>query len=204
MSIHKNKSGSRIGVFGGTFNPPHIGHLIVAEEVRQNFALDRIVFVPSARPPHKIQSPVIDSAHRYHMTQLATEDNPHFAVSDIEIRRPGTSYTVDTVKSFRDTYGPDVDIFFIMGGDSIFEIDTWKDPEQIFNCCTIIVTSRPGFHLSKVEERLKAKVLTTEVSQIDVSSTDIRQRLQDGKSIAYLVPQAVEAYIRKEKLYRSG
>ena len=203
MNIQNSPHRSRIGIFGGTFNPPHIGHLIVAEEVRENFALDRIVFIPSARPPHKTHSPVIDPIHRFQMIQLATRENPYFEVSNIEIRRPGTSYTIDTVKSFRNTYGPDGEIFFIMGGDSIFEIDTWKDREEIFKHCTIIVTSRPGFHLSRVEDPLKAKILLSEVSSIGISSTGIRQRIQEGKSIRYLVPRDVETYIREQELYRS-
>jgi nicotinate-nucleotide adenylyltransferase len=189
MNEKKRHLISRLGIFGGTFNPPHLGHLIVAEEICHQFALDRIVFVPSARPPHKTHAPVIDSAHRYRMTQLA-------------IRRPGTSYTVDTVKSFRNTYGPDVDIYFIMGGDSIFEIDTWKDPAEIVRHCTIIVTTRPGFDLSNVEDRLKTQVRLADVTEIGISSTAIRRRVREGKSITYLVPKAVENYILENNLYR--
>ena len=195
---------SRVGIFGGTFNPPHLGHLIVAEEVRQNFSLEKIIFVPSARPPHKDHSPVIHPAYRYRMTILATQNNPFFEVSDIEIHRSGKSYTIDTIKEFRTMYGPEVEIYFIMGGDSIFEMDTWKDPEKILKICTVIVTSRPGFDLSKVEDRLKAKVVPTQVSHIGISSSVIRQRIREGKSISYYVPKNVEEYILKEKLYRKN
>ncbi|MFQ6093852.1 MAG: nicotinate-nucleotide adenylyltransferase [bacterium] len=193
---------SRVGIFGGTFNPPHLGHLIVAQEVRRRFSLDKIVFVPSARPPHKADSPGASSAERYIMTVLATRDNPYFEVSDVEIRRPGRSYTVDTIKQFKKLYGTEVEIFFIMGGDSIFEIDTWREPEEILRLCKVIVTTRPGFDLTKVEDRLKEKAILTEVSRIDISSTEIRRRVQEGKSIKYLVPKEVEEYILREKLYR--
>jgi len=196
-----SKRGCRTGIFGGTFDPPHIGHLIVTEDVRMRFDLDRIVFVPSARPPHKIQSPMTESVHRYRMTELAIRGNPHFEVSDCEIQRPGASYTVDTVKHFRRVYGRDCELFFIMGGDSIFEIDTWKNPEEIVNDCTVIVTSRPGFDLSGINDRFKEKVISTDVTRIGISSTMIRERIRDGGSIAGLVPEAVETYIRKEGLY---
>ena len=195
---------SRVGIFGGTFNPPHLGHLIAAEEVRQNFSLDKIVFVPSARPPHKDHSPVTDSIHRYKMTKLATQDNLYFDVSDIEIRRPGKSYTIDTIKEFKSMYGPGIEIYFIMGGDSIFEIDTWKDPDGILKLCKVIVTTRPGFDLFKVEDGLKEKVVFTEVSSIGISSSGIRQRVREAKSIKYMVPIPVENYIQNEGLYRQG
>ena len=193
---------SRIGIFGGTFNPPHIGHLIVAEEVRQQFSLHKIVFVPSARPPHKTHVPVVDSQHRFIMTQLAVNKNPNFEVSDKEMTRDGTSYTIDTIKEFKNMYGSSVDIFFIMGGDSIFEINTWKKPEELLGLCTVIVTTRPGFDLSKIDNRFQGKIIFADVSHIDISSTEIRRRVQEGESITYLVPKEVEEYIQKKKLYR--
>ena len=197
-------SPARIGIYGGTFNPPHLGHLIVAEEIRQRFCLEKVMFIPSARPPHKTDSPVIDSADRYEMTALATRDNPHFDISDIEIRRSGKSYTIDTIKELKKIYGPEVDIFFIMGGDSIFEIETWKEPDKLLNLCKVVVTTRPGFDLKGIEERLREKIIVAEVSHIGISSTEIRRRVQEGKSIRYLVPRQVEEYIVEEKLYQQG
>lgn len=204
MNIQEENRLSRVGIFGGTFDPPHLGHLIVAEEVRQSFALGKIVFIPSARPPHKERSPVVEATYRYIMTELAIQDNPYFEVSDIEIRRPGKSYTIDTIKEFKKTYGSEVEIYFIMGGDGIFEIDTWKEPEGILRLCKVIVTTRPGFDLLKVEDRLKKKVILTEVSGIGISSSEIRQRLRKGKGIRYLVPKSVEEFILNKDLYCSG
>ncbi|UCE17645.1 MAG: nicotinate-nucleotide adenylyltransferase [Gemmatimonadota bacterium] len=192
---------TRIGIFGGTFNPPHLGHLIVAEEVRQQCSLHKIVFMPSARPPHKVHSPLIDSQHRFIMTQLAVRDNPNFEISDMEMKRHGKSYTIDTLKEFRNTYGSHADIFFIMGGDSIFEIDTWKKPEELLGLCHVIVTTRPGFDLTRVNDRFGDRIIFVDVLNIDISSTDIRRRVREGRSILYLVPKGVEEYIRDEKLY---
>jgi nicotinate-nucleotide adenylyltransferase len=123
-------------------------------------------------------------------------------VSDMEMKRSGKSYTIDTIKECKNVYGSNVDILFIMGGDSVFEIETWKKPEELFEMCTVIVTSRPGFDLSKIHSRYQDKITLTDVSHIDISSTDIRQRVQEGKSITYLVPKKVEEYIQKENLYR--
>jgi nicotinate-nucleotide adenylyltransferase len=191
-----------VGLFGGTFNPPHLGHLIVAEEVRQTFSLDIIVFVPSARPPHKESSPVIDPRHRFTMTRLAIENNPRFEISDVELKRRGKSYTIDTIKEFKTLYGADIELFFIMGGDSIFEIETWKKPEELFRLCRVIVTTRPGFDLAKIDDRFGDKIIRADVPRIDISSTDIRHRVGTGRSITYLVPDKVEEYIQRERLYR--
>ena len=193
---------SRVGIFGGTFNPPHLGHLIVAEEVCQIFSLDIIVFVPSARPPHKVSSPVIDSRHRFTMTQLAIENNPYFEISDVELKRRGTSYTIDTIKEFKNIYGADVELYFIMGGDSICEIETWKKPEELFRLCGVIVTTRPGIDLEKIDDRFGDKIILADVPRIDISSTDIRHRVETGRSITYLVPDKVQEYIQRERLYR--
>lgn len=137
------------------------------------------------------------------MTRLATMDNPHFEVSDIEILRPGISYTVDTMSDFNEQYGDHTELFFIMGGDSICEIETWKEPDRIMSLCTIIATSRPGFDLDHIDRKLKQKLLIKEIPHIDISSTQIRQRVQEEKSITYLVPKSVEAYILRQGLYQS-
>ncbi len=202
MSLSNPIHLSRIGIFGGTFDPPHLGHLIAAEEIRQDFSLQKIFFVPSARPPHKLDLLLTGAACRLEMTSLATRDNPGFAVSDVEIQRPGPSYTVDTIGEFKKRYGSDIEIYFIMGADSIFEIRTWKNPEVLFQLCKVIVTSRPGFPLDEVDTDLRNKVTLAEITHIDISSTDIRRRVREGKSIRYFVPGQVEAYVRSRNLYR--
>jgi nicotinate-nucleotide adenylyltransferase len=193
---------SRIGIFGGTFDPPHMGHLVAAEEIRQDFSLQKVFFVPSARPPHKLALPLTEAARRLEMISLATRDNPDFAVSDMEIQRPGPSYTVDTIGEFKKMYGADLEVYFIMGADSLFEIRTWKDPERLFHLCKVIVASRPGFSLEQMDADLRNRIILANTTNIDISSTDIRRRVKEDKSIRYYVPDQVEAYIRSKHLYR--
>lgn len=193
--------GVKIGIFGGTFDPVHLGHLVVAEEIREQFGLDKVIFVPAAQPPHKGPGSVTDPWVRYKMVALAIADNPHFEVSDIEIRHLGKSYTIDTIHELKDRYGPDYQIFFIMGADSLLEMPTWKDPEGILNSCAVIVTTRPGFDLNRVDPHYRNRVQLVRVTPIDISSTEIRRRVREGRSIKYLVPRKVEEYIHKERVY---
>lgn len=192
----------RIGILGGTFDPVHMGHLVVAEEIREQLGLNRVIFVPAACPPHKVPVSTSDSELRYAMVVLATEDNPCFETSDIEIKRSGKSYTIDTVSEFKDLYGQGCQIFFIMGADSIFEISTWKDPDRLLDLCTVVVTTRPDFDLDRIDERLRHRVKLATVTDIGISSTEIRRRVKEGRSIRYLVPEKVEEYIHRNGLYR--
>lgn len=199
-----------IGIFGGSFNPIHIGHLIVAEEVFQQRNLSKILFIPTGISPHKESGCLIDSFHRYEMVKQAIGDNEHFEVSDIEIKRPGKSYTIDTIKILRETYGPEHNLFLILGTDMINEINTWKDIEALSDLCHFIVVNRFPIKLnsemikkSAICGKKKAEIekLMVRIPSLDISSTEIRKKLSKGLSIKYLVPERVENYIRTHSLY---
>lgn len=215
----------KIGVLGGTFNPIHMGHLIIAEEICQIFALEKVVFIPSARPPHKTHKEIIDPLYRLMMTNLATVSNPKFFVSTVEIERKGKSYSVETIKELRKIYGEKAELYFIVGMDAFLEITTWKDSEKLINLCHFIVVSRCGYEMDNLRGKLPAsfinklveieenekvknhnqqdhKIFVIKSMTIDISSTDIRHSIKEGKSIRYLVPQIIEDYIRKHKLYQ--
>jgi nicotinate-nucleotide adenylyltransferase len=224
----------RLGVMGGTFNPIHYGHLAAANEVCEVFALDTVVFVPAAVPPHKDLAAIIDPRHRLMMAMLATISHPQFAVSSVEIDRPGASYTVDTVAQLKHLYQEQKAIYFILGIDAFVDIAAWQQPDVLLGSCHTIVTSRPryNFHelvpstLQQVSEmhphltfepmsgrqppdspgfQVRAtpyQIHLQQVSSLDISSTDIRQRVKTGRSIRYLLPDSVDAYIREYQLYR--
>lgn len=194
----------KIGIMGGTFDPIHIGHLVAAEEARAVFKLDKVIFVPNRQPPHKPGVPVTPPEHRYAMVVLSIYTNPFFEVSRIEIDRPGPSYAVDTVRELRNIY-PGAELFFITGADAIAEILSWKESDEIVKMCKFIAVTRPGYDIERARERIRtldgAHVEFLRVTEINVSSTEIRRRVKEGKPIKYLVPEAVESYIYKHKLY---
>ncbi|SHM61712.1 nicotinate-nucleotide adenylyltransferase [Caldanaerovirga acetigignens] len=201
--------GKRIGIMGGTFDPIHFGHLVTAEEARINFELDKVIFVPTGKPPHKKDYEVTDSEHRYLMTALATNNNPFFEVSRIEIDRKGYSYTVDTLNQMVQIYGKDTSLFFISGADAVLDILTWKNIKEVLDICTFIAATRPGYPINKLKDKLEEikrlygkDVYLLEVTAIAISSTDIRRKVKEGRSIKYLVPEGVEKYILKNGLYR--
>ena len=211
----------RIGIFGGTFNPIHLGHLRSAEEVREGQGLDRILFIPSATPPHKRGAGVVPAAHRLAMVRLAIRGNPCFRVSTIEIDRGGRSFSVDTLRALRQRL-PTARFAFIMGLDTFGEIATWKDYRAIFTLCDLIVTSRPP-HVKAplrralpvaaraefcyqhgtgtLEHRTGHRVIYQRLSDLDISASSIRDRLSGGRSIRYLVPASVQRYIARHHLY---
>lgn len=199
----------RIGVMGGTFDPIHFGHLAAAEEVRKGFNLDKVVFVPSARPPHK-QGQMITGAHdRLVMTILATVNHPHFDVSAMELERQGLSYTIDTIETFRDQYPPNCRLFFITGADAVSEICTWKDVNRLLDICEFVAVTRPGYNLENltmIEKHLDnerfSRIHPFPVPELAISSSDIRLRVREERPIKYLLPEAIENYIRKRGLYR--
>ena len=204
-------SGPRIGLMGGTFDPIHYGHLVTAEGARVEFGLEKVIFVPSGRPPHKPAAHVTAAEHRYLMTVLATLSNPYFDVSRIDIDRPGPSFTVDTVQEARQLWGPDAQIFFITGADAILEILTWKDPERLLSSCHVIAATRPGYDLSRLESsigqlwaRFSHRIHVVQVPAMSISSSDIRERVRRGYPIRYLVPESVADYIYKHRLYTGG
>ncbi len=201
----------RIGVMGGTFDPIHIGHLVTAEEARKQFQLDQVIFMPSGQPPHKEGRRNLDPEDRYLMAVIATASNPHFKVSRMEIDRPGPSYTIDTVRELHRLYGRNTEVYFITGADAILEILTWKEPERILEEATFIAATRPGYDLKRLEESLPEaekkrhatdpRVLVMEIPALAISSTDIRDRVGEGRAITYLVPEGVAKFIEKNGFY---
>lgn len=191
---------------GGTFDPIHYGHLIGAEEARFRFRLEKVIFVPSGQPPHKKEYQVTPARHRLAMVLLATASNPYFIVSTEEIERPGPSYTIDTIRNYRARYGDSLDIYFITGADAILEISTWKENEKLVRLCRFIGITRPGYDLNQLSHRLPSSYLERidllEIPTIDISSTELRERVRRGEPIRYLTPDAVCDYIAKEGLYR--
>jgi nicotinate-nucleotide adenylyltransferase len=208
LALQNHEPWRRLGIMGGTFDPIHHGHLVVAEEARDRFQLDRVVFVPNGEPPHKKPYAVSDREHRFNMCVLATGGNPFFAVSREEIDRPGVSYSVDTLRAFRDHLGPDVEMLFITGADAVLEIMTWYQPDAILQQCHIVAAHRTGFDLSRLGQALgpdrSARIKALAIPAMDVSSTDLRQRVAEGRSIGYLTPDPVVDYINKMGLYREA
>ncbi len=213
----------RIGLFGGTFDPIHWGHLRSAEEVIEAFELDRVFFIPASIPPHKRGQTTTPALHRLAMVRLAVARNPQFKVSTVEISRPGVSYSIDTVRHFAQKQRKGDSLFFIIGLDAFREIGTWKDFADIFPLCDFIVTSRPGSKDSdplrgtgvavkklfcydskqkNYRHRSGTRVFFIRLTDIAISASEIRQRIEEGKSIRYLVPWGVETYIKKQGLYR--
>lgn len=194
----------RIGVFGGAFNPVHIAHLIIAEDVREQMHLDKIIFIPYAKPPHKDNDELVNAEARLHMIQLAISDNPYFEASDIEIKRGKNSvtYTVDTLLELREIYKLEqVKFYLIIGIDNLIELHTWKDPGKLFLLSEVVVLNRPGYLIQNVKNDYNRQVVFIPAPNLDISATDIRQKIREKKSIKYLVPKQVEEFIKNNKLY---
>ena len=203
MTVYQPIKPRKIGVMGGTFDPIHLGHLMIAEAVWNEYRLDKILFIPSANPPHK-DNVLTSAKHRFNMTLLATCSNPHFEVSSIEMERTGPSYTVDTIKELRRLYGESAELYFIIGADSIKELPTWHNINELLTLCHFVATRRPGYapDLTVIEQRYKdADIHILETPELEISSTDIRRRIKKGYSIQYITTEQVEQYIRKEGLY---
>ncbi len=200
-------SKQRIGIFGGTFNPIHFGHLITAEAVREEYNLAYIIFVPAASPPHKTKG-VISAEHRYAMTALAILSNPYFLISDVELKREGPSYTIDTIKHFRSVYGEETEFYFIAGTDTIHELPTWKYIWELLELCHFVGAARPdGTEMidSVIEyfgDLGKNKIHRLDTPELEISSTDLRERMESGRSVRYMMPWEVIAYIREHNIYR--
>ena len=192
-----------IGLFGGSFNPPHTAHCLVAETVRDQFGLDAIWWIPSHRPPHKKEAGLASSAHRLAMTKLITEEHAAFDASDIEIRREGISYTVDTLRTVQDGH-PDTDFQLILGSDSLRDFGSWHCPEEIVERVPIIVYKRPGAISSVVDPRFANEVRFADAPLLEIAGTEIRARRRKGRSIRYFVPELVRTYIHEHDLYTDG
>jgi len=203
-----------IGIFGGTFNPIHLGHLIIAEKVREALNLKRIVFIPSRYPPHK-GTPEIGAFHRYRMVKLAISTNPYFMLSEIELRRKGISYTIDTVRTLKKLYAKERNFYLILGLDAYLETGSWKDIGKLARLIKFVVVKRPGYklhpHLSpgdslplrgRMEEGGQFSAIKfLNLEPIGISSTEVRKRIKEGRSIRYLLPEKVIDYIYQHHLY---
>lgn len=195
----------RLGLFGGTFDPIHLGHLILAEQCREACGLDQVWFVVAGAPPHKRgeRTPV---AHRLEMARIATAGHPGFAVSDLETRRPGPHYSVETLESVH-RERPHDDLFFLIGADSLIDLPTWRDPEGIARLATIIVVNRPGIEETDPDQMPSLgpgtrPLLSVTIPSVGIASDDLRRRLAEGRTVRFMVPRGVEAYIEAHGLYR--
>lgn len=198
----------KTGVFGGTFDPVHIGHLAVAERVYCDLDLDRIVFVPASASPFKLGEATTPGEHRLAMLKLAVQDNPHFAVNDIELQRGGTSYTVDTMEMLGERY-PQDEFYFIMGMDSFLELGGWKNVKRLVELCQLVVVTRPGYELPREQKELSSlpsyvwqRTRFLETPGLDIAATEIRERIKKGRSVRYLLTPDVESYIYENGIYR--
>jgi nicotinate-nucleotide adenylyltransferase len=197
----RRRAARRIGIMGGTFDPIHHGHLVAASEVASRFLLDEVVFVPTGQPWEKVSYEVSTAEDRYLMTVIATASNPRFQVSRVDIDRAGPTYTVDTLRELRASYGPKVDLFFITGADALAKILSWKDADQLFDLAHFVGVTRPGFTLS--DDHLPAATVSlVQVPAMAISSTECRERVAHGLPVWYLVPDGVAQYIAKRQLYR--
>ena len=188
----------RLGVMGGTFDPVHFGHLVAANEAASAFGLDKVIFVPTGESWQK--QTITDSGHRFNMTKLAIAGNSHFDISRVDVDRPGPTYTVDTLRDIKAQH-PEAELFFITGADSIAQIGSWKDSEQIWPLAHLVGVTRPG-HSLEVPKSPHGAVSLLEIPALAISSTDIRARVESGKPIDYLLPASVIDYIQKNNLYR--
>jgi len=195
----------KTGILGGSFNPIHIGHLILAEEVREKLKLEKIIFVPANLAPHKDNRDLAPAADRYRMIELAIKGNKYFSVSDIEIKRKGSSYTIDTLKEFKEK-NPADELYFITGSDLLKYLQDWKDLKEIVRMVSFVVATRPGYPLEEIPSCVNSSpekaITTVEIRAVDVSAFEVREAIKENKSFRYLVPEAVFDYINKKGLYR--
>jgi nicotinate-nucleotide adenylyltransferase len=197
-----------IGVLGGTFDPIHIGHLVIAEEARIKLGFNEVLFVPAGQPWRKLDRNITPADHRVEMVRRAIADNPHFKLCTLEVERPGPSYTVDTLTMLRKQLGSKASLFFILGRDTLAELPLWKEPKKVVQLCRLVVPPRLGSkdlkHLETAIPGLLDNVIQLDMPVIGISSAEIRQRIAQGLTIRYLVPTEVEKYITGQKIYPIG
>lgn len=193
----------RLGIMGGTFNPVHYGHLIAGQEVKEKMNLDKIIFIPSAHPPHKDEKELAGARDRLAMLKLALGQAPYFSLSALEIDRGGKSYSFVTMRALHKLSGPETRFFFILGTDAMRDIFSWKNVEEFLKLCRLIVINRPGFSRGALKKKMPPFHFVR-VTPVAISSHHIRKRVREGKPITYLVPEKVEAYIKRHNLYRCG
>ena len=187
----------KIGILGGTFNPVHIGHLILAEEAREKLALDKIIFVPANLPPHKDNGNIAGAGVRLKLLKLAIKGNKYFGVSDSEIKRQGRSYTIDTIREFKAKYPLD-ELYFIIGSDLLKYLEEWKDLTEINKMVKFIAATRPGYPLEKIPSYIQ----TLGIRAVDISGFEVRRCIRENKSFRYLIPEAVFNFINRKRLYK--
>lgn len=197
----------KIGIFGGTFDPPHIGHLIIAEKAREQLGLSKIYIMPTGNPGYKERNDISPKSMRIHMVKLAINNNPYFSFSDVELKREGIIYTSDTLQIIHNE-NPDCEIYFVMGGDSLKNILSWHEPDKIFNLCTLAVTCRDDISHDKLQDLIQdlkmnygAKIEMLDIPLLDISSSDIRNMVKNGHSIKYYVTDDTLNYIKESGLY---
>jgi len=189
-------------LFGGTFDPPHFGHLIVAQTIFEAEHFDKIVFVPAHTPPHKMERKISSVSLRLDMLKMATMDNPNFEISDIELKRGGISYSLETIQTYKEQTGlGGEDLYYLIGSDSLKQFQAWQNPKAILEECQLIVAIRPGFRPSDIPNWILAKVQFANIPRIEISSTQIRARWVEDKTIRYMVTQPVWTFINKHNLY---
>ena len=189
-------------LFGGTFDPPHFGHLIVAQTIFEAEHFDKIVFVPAHIPPHKMERKISSVSLRLDMLKMATVDNPNFEISDIELKRGGISYSLETIQTYKEQTGlGGEDLYYLIGSDSLKQFQAWQNPKAILEECQLIVAIRPGFRPSDIPNWILAKVQFANIPRIEISSTQIRARWVEDKTIRYMVTQPVWTFINKHNLY---
>ena len=200
-----------IAVMGGTFDPIHLGHLSAAEAVRRKYEPQRVLFIPSGKPPHKNGAAISDGEHRYKMALLATAEHPHFDVSRVELDKPELSYTVETLRTLRELLPEGADIFLIIGADAAEEILTWKKPDEIAAQCKLVAVTRPGVdaasienHIAKLKRRFRKNFEILNVPRMEISATEIRRRVSSGEPARFMLPEKVFEYIKQNGLYGFG
>jgi len=198
---------NKVGIMGGTFNPVHNGHLFLAEHAYEQVGLDYVLFMPTMNPPHKTRTDIISAEHRLNMVKLAIKNNPNFKLSDLELKRPGLTYTSDTLKILKENE-PDNELYFIVGADSLMMITTWHEPQTIFSLSTLVVGERKDYPAEKLKEQAdylektyNGKIIFLDMPNIEISSENIRERIAENKTIRYYVPDDVLEYIKLNKLY---
>ncbi len=197
----------KVGIMGGTFNPIHNGHLFLAEHAYEQAGLDYILFMPTMNPPHKTDMSILSAEHRINMVREAIKNNPHFIISDLELNRPGITYTSDTLIAIKED-NPDTEYYFIVGGDSLMMMEHWMEPQTVFNLSTIIAGGREQCSQNQLEEQVKnleniynGKIILLDMPLMEISSEITRDRVANGKSIRYYVPDKVVSYIKEHDLY---
>lgn len=199
---------NKVGIMGGSFDPIHYGHLVLAEEVRQHFNLDRVIFIPVGRAPHKSVYQMADAETRCRMVSLAIADNPYFELSRLEIDSKETSYTVHTLRKMKEHYGESAELYFITGADTVLDLENWYEAAEVLKLCTFVGATRPGIVSEALVQKAEylrktygAQIELIAIPGLAISSTEIRERLQKGVTVKYLLPDAVERFILQEAVY---